>query len=111
MDIILEAAAACTSMDVLPMLEKRRKTVDEWSVELDGVRADEHPRVFTSIHMAFYLKSPDVSAKELRDAIELSKTKYCSVSIMLARSGCSITWSAVIENSTSGERIEITNPS
>jgi putative redox protein len=106
MSIVMQAAAACTSMDVLPILEKRRKTIDDWSVELDGVRADEHPKVFTSIQMRFYLKSPDVTEKELRDAIELSENKYCSVSIMLTRSGCKITWSAVLENSLTGERTE-----
>ena len=106
MSIVLQAAAACTSMDVLPMLDKRRKTVLDWRIDLDAERAEEHPKVFTKIHMTFYVKSPDVTVKELTDAITLSKEKYCSVSIMLSRAGVSVTWSAILENSTTGERQE-----
>jgi putative redox protein len=106
MSITLQAAAACTTMDILSILGKRRKTIDDWRIDLDGERAEEHPKVFTSIHMTFYCKSPDVTEKELTDAILLSKDKYCSVSIMLARGGVNITWSAILENGTTSERLE-----
>lgn len=106
MSIVMQAAAACTTMDVLPILSKRHKTVDEWRVDLDGDRAEEHPKVFTKIQMDFYCKSPDVTMKELKDAIVLSKDKYCSVGLMLIRGGVEITWTAVLENSITGERHE-----
>jgi putative redox protein len=101
MEITLEAAAACSSMDVIPILQKRRKTVEDLTVELTAERADTHPKVFTSIEMHFRLVSPDATLKELAAAIEISHSKYCSVSVMLARSGCNISWTATLRNPNS----------
>ncbi|HWF43867.1 MAG TPA: OsmC family protein [Candidatus Kapabacteria bacterium] len=102
MEITLEAAAACSAMDVIPILQKRRKTVENLTVELLAERAETHPKVFTSIEMHFRLVSPDATLKELAAAIELSHSKYCSISVMLARSGCNISWTATLQNPNTG---------
>jgi putative redox protein len=60
--------------------------------ELDAVRAEEHPRVFTSINIRYRLESPDCSPQDFEKAARLSLEKYCSVAAMLRASGCSITW-------------------
>ena len=96
-ETVLMAAATCSAMDIIPMLQKRRKTVTGLTVNLSATRAETHPKVFTHIEMDFHIVSPDVTQEELSKAIELSQSKYCSVSIMLARSGCEITWKASVE--------------
>jgi len=103
MDILLEAAGACTSMDVVSILTKKRRTLSSYTVELEGERASEHPKVFTKIHMAFFVTSSDATMRDITAAIELSHSKYCSVSIMLSKSGCDISWSVQLSNGNATE--------
>ncbi len=98
METVLQAMAACMTMDVVPILRKQRRTVTDFWVDLAAERATEHPRVFTKIEMNIHLVSPDATEHELERAIELSETKYCSVSAMLRASGCEISWDATLQN-------------
>ncbi len=98
MEVLLESTAACTTMDILSILQKQRRTISDFHVDLTAERASEHPKVFTKIEMHFHVSSSDATMKELTRAIELSHTKYCSASIMIARSGCEITWKATLKN-------------
>jgi putative redox protein len=87
------AAGACTAMDVVAMINKRRKKIESFKIEIEFERATEHPKVITKLHMAFHVKSPDLTSEELERSIKLSQETYCTVSIMVRRSGCDITWS------------------
>ncbi len=98
METVLECVAACMTLDVVPILRKQRRTVTDFWVDLTAERAHEHPRVFTRIAMEIHLVSPDATIRELERAIELSETKYCSVSAMLRASGCNISWKATLKN-------------
>src|SRR5205807_1486721 len=89
-EIVLQSLAACTAMDIVPILRKQRRTVAEFSIDLDAERAPKDPKVFTKIHMEVRLTSPDATLRELTRAIELSLTTYCSVGGMLKNSGCAI---------------------
>jgi putative redox protein len=99
METVLEAAGACTAMDVIQILRKKRKTIESFGIALEAERAEDYPHVFTKIKMDFHLVSPDATLHDLAQAIELSWEKYCSVSIMLLRSGCEMTWQAFAVNS------------
>lgn len=92
MEIVLEAAAACSVLDVLSILRKKKKTIDDLKVYLDSERATDHPKIFKKIHMIFELTSPNAELSDLERCIELSQEKYCSVSAMIKLSGCEITW-------------------
>lgn len=94
MDIVLESLGACSMMDILSILGKMRREPVSLVATLDAQRADEHPRVFTSVHVVYRLTSPDVKPEEFEKAVRLSMEKYCSVAAMLKASGCRITWSA-----------------
>jgi putative redox protein len=107
MENVLLSAGTCSAMDVIDMIRKARKDISAMSIELRAERATEHPKVFTKIHMGFRITSADVTARELRRDIELSHTKYCSVSLMLSRGGCEITWDAIITRTDSGEVIAV----
>jgi len=98
MENLLMAAAACSVMDIISILKKKRKTINDLKVEMEGIKADEYPKVFTKVHFKFILDSPDAQMQDLERSIELSQTKYCSVSETVRRAGADITWEAVINN-------------
>ena len=82
-DALLAALAGCTAMDVASILRKKRQSAASYEVEVDGDRADEHPRVFTAIRVEHRVRGA-VEPEALRRSIELSATTYCPVSAMLS---------------------------
>ncbi|HET7153190.1 MAG TPA: OsmC family protein [Candidatus Kapabacteria bacterium] len=90
MEFLLMALGGCTMMDVVSILQKMRKTIVSFTVELDAKRAEEHPKVFTSATLVYNLVSPDVTDIELRRAVDLSQEKYCSVSAMFKIGGAKL---------------------
>jgi putative redox protein len=91
MEIVLEAMASCSIMDTVSILRKKRKQIGSLNVYVEGTRAESHPKVFTKVHLIFELKSPDAELKDLERAVQLSQENYCSVSVMIKRSGCEVT--------------------
>lgn len=79
MEMLLVAVAACTAVDVISILQKKRQDVIDYNVEIKGERAEEHPRKFTAFHVHHIVHGRSVSADAVESAIELSDTKYCSV--------------------------------
>lgn len=100
---MLQALGACSGIDVVDILKKKRKHIDGFSVHCEATRAEEHPKVFTSVHMHYTLHSPDATLADLERCIHLSHQSYCSISAMFRLSGCVITHSAEI-NPTSQSR-------
>ena len=86
MEMVLMAAGACSSVDVVSILKKSRQQVVDCEVTLTGERADTVPKVFTKIHLHFEVTGFDLSEKQVERAVQLSADKYCSVSIMLSGS-------------------------
>jgi putative redox protein len=84
MEMLLGALGACTSVDVILILGKKRLKVTSLEVSVSGERATEPPAIWTKIEM-FYRLSGNLEEKAVRDAIELSQTKYCSVAAMLGK--------------------------
>jgi len=97
MEMVLEALAGCSAMDVVSILQKKRQKMTGFHIDVEGERAVEHPRVYTKIHLKYKIEGQDMSEKAARDAIELSKNKYCSVSAMLAKTA-EITYEVEIQN-------------
>jgi putative redox protein len=84
MEMLLGALGACTSVDVVLILAKKRKRLTRLEVTVSGERAPDPPTVWTKIEILYRL-SGDLDDKSVRDAIELSQNKYCSVSAMLGK--------------------------
>ncbi|HQT25063.1 MAG TPA: OsmC family protein, partial [Burkholderiales bacterium] len=64
---------------------KGRQAISDCSVEIDAERAEEDPKVFTSIHFHFVVKGKGLNPAQVERAISLSAEKYCSASIMLGK--------------------------
>jgi putative redox protein len=85
MEAVLMALCACTSVDVVSILQKKREPLTSLTVSATAEQAAAPPRVFTKIKLT-YLVGGAVSQKAAEDAVGLSKNKYCSVSKMLEKS-------------------------
>ncbi len=91
MELMLMGVGACSSYDVVTILEKGRQQISGCVATLKAERAAEPPKVFTSIQMHFVVTGKDLNPKKVERAINLSAEKYCSASIMLQRAGVQIT--------------------
>lgn len=79
LEMLLVAVAGCTAMDVISILLKKRQDVTNYNVEIEGTRADDHPRKFLAFHINHIVHGRNISEKAVADAIELSDKTYCSV--------------------------------
>ncbi len=83
MELVALASAGCTASDVISILQKKQQKVTEFEVNVIGLRATDHPRVFTEIDLEYVVTGQNIDPKAVERAIELSLTKYCSVNKML----------------------------
>lgn len=98
METLLAGTGGCTAYDVVLILKRGRHDVRGCSVRLSSERAETEPKVFTKIHMQFTVTGKGIPATAVERAIEMSHHKYCSASIMLAKT---------VEITTGFELIEV----
>lgn len=96
MELLLVGMAGCTAFDVVHILRKGREDVADCVVEVSAERASEDPKVFTKIHLDYRVKGKNLAEAKVKRAIELSKEKYCSASIMLGK-GAEVTYAYKVE--------------
>ncbi|MCL2636315.1 MAG: OsmC family protein [Betaproteobacteria bacterium] len=85
MDMLLAGTGGCSAFDVVLILKKGRHAVNACEVRVQAERATEDPKVFTQIHLHYRIKGRNLKPEAVMRAIELSKEKYCSASIMLGK--------------------------
>jgi putative redox protein len=85
METVLAGTGGCTAYDVVLILKRGRHKVLGCSVKLTTERAEVDPKVFTKIHMHFTVSGKGLPAAAVERAIAMSHEKYCSASIMLAK--------------------------
>jgi putative redox protein len=83
-ETIVAALAACTGMDVISIMLKKRQPPEHYEIHARADQRDEYPQVFTRIDLIHDLVGPDVTEAAVRQCIELSATKYCPISAMLS---------------------------
>jgi putative redox protein len=79
MELVALASGGCTASDVISILQKKQQQVTQFEVHVSGLRAAEHPKVFTEIDLEYVVTGHNLDPKAVERAIELSLTKYCSV--------------------------------
>jgi putative redox protein len=85
METVLAGTGGCTAYDVVLILKRGRHEVQGCSVRLTAERAEVDPKVFTAINMHFTVTGKNIPATAVERAIAMSHDKYCSASIMLAK--------------------------
>ena len=82
LELLLMGLAGCTGMDVVSILKKKRVPMVDYQMEVNAVRATDHPRVFTKIELVYRIYGP-VKSKDVERAIQLSQERYCAAMAML----------------------------
>ncbi|MBF0454906.1 MAG: OsmC family protein [Magnetococcales bacterium] len=97
MELLLIGMGGCASIDVLNILRKGRHTVQDCVAEVNGVRAETEPKVFTEITVHYTLTGEKIPAKAVERAIQLSEEKYCSASAMLGKTATITSTYTIVE--------------
>jgi putative redox protein len=85
MEMLLFGLAGCTGMDIVGILEKKRIKLDRFQVRVRARRADQVPKIWTTLEVTYLLWGEAIPTAAVEDAIRLSEEKYCSVGIMLSQ--------------------------
>ena len=85
-ELLLIALAGCTSNDVVSILKKKRAPLAFYEVHVHAEEREEHPRIFTSVHIEYVFYGDSIKKEDVERSIELSTTKYCSVSAIIGAS-------------------------
>ena len=97
METVLAGTGGCTAYDVVLILKRGRQDVRGCSVKLSAERAPVDPKVFTKIHMHFVVTGKGLAASAVERAVAMSHDKYCSATIMLAKTAEITTSFEVVE--------------
>ena len=95
-ELLLVALAACSSYDVVSILEKRKIDLQKLEVKVSAEQESEPPWTFTKIHLKYMLAGEGIEPKTAEKAIELSEGKYCSVAATI-KGKAEITWECIVE--------------
>jgi putative redox protein len=82
-ELLLVALAACTAVDVVEILAKKRQPLSALEISASGQQDADPPWTFRKIHLHYKLSGAGLTEKAAAQAIELSEGKYCSVSATL----------------------------
>jgi putative redox protein len=85
MEMLLIGLGGCSAYDVVNILEKMRQPIEDCTASLEAERADDAPRVFTRIHLRFVVTGRGLDPEKVERAVAMSAEKYCSASVMLAK--------------------------
>ncbi|MFQ5696475.1 MAG: OsmC family protein, partial [Terriglobia bacterium] len=96
MELLLLALGGCTGADVVTILRKKRQQVRGIEIRLAGERASEPPTVWKRLKVHYRITGKGLDPRAVEHALELSRTKYCSVAATLKHTAA-IEWSHSIE--------------
>jgi putative redox protein len=86
MEVVLMGMGGCTAIDVVAMLQKQRQDIEGVEISLTAERADEHPKVFTSVRLTYTVRGRKLNKALIERAVNLSDEKYCSATAMIRKS-------------------------
>jgi len=84
-ELLMLSLGGCTGSDVTSILSKKKIRLEGFEINITAESADEHPQVFTKMNLEYVFYGKNVLVKDVERAIELSLTKYCSVTAMLQK--------------------------
>jgi len=80
MNALLASLGACSGMDIVAVLGKRKQRVTSMRVTISGVRPEYgYPKPFTSISLNYVLTGKGLEKRFVDEAVKGSMEKYCSV--------------------------------
>ncbi|MGI6141251.1 MAG: OsmC family protein [Caldicoprobacterales bacterium] len=94
--LLLAGLIGCTGIDVTSILKKMKVEVEEMGLEVKAESSEEHPKVYTKIHLTYSFKGNNLPMDKLERAVSLSQERYCGVSAMLKKTA-PITYDIIVE--------------
>lgn len=86
MEVLLMGMGGCTAIDVVSMLKKQRQDIEGVEVSLVAERAEDHPKVYTSVKLVYTVRGRKLNKALVERAVSLSDEKYCSATAMVKKS-------------------------
>jgi putative redox protein len=83
LELLLMSFGTCASGTILPLLRRMQKSIESYTMKVEGTRKTEHPTGFSKIMLKIIIKSHDVSEDDLQKAVKLSEEKFCPVWSMI----------------------------
>ncbi len=84
-ELLLISLMGCTGSDVVTILDKKKVKYSNFEMNVTAEQQEEHPQVYTKMHLEYVFYGKNLPEKDIERAIELSLTKYCSVTAMLQK--------------------------
>lgn len=78
-ELLLIAVGACSAVDVVEILSKKRMPLSELEISVTGEQDADPPWTFRKLHLHFCIRGKNLTEKAVEQAIQLSEEKYCSV--------------------------------
>jgi putative redox protein len=97
-ETVTVSLAACSAMDVVSILAKKRQQVSRYAIRVEAIQRDEYPQILTRADVIHEVEGPVVEEAAVRRAIELSATKYCPVNAMLSAGATEVHHGYVVRN-------------
>jgi putative redox protein len=98
METVTVSLAACSAMDVVSILAKKRQQFTRYAIHVEGIQRDEYPQVLTRADVIHEVEGPGIEEAAVRRSIELSATKYCPVNAMLSAGATEVHHRYVVRN-------------
>lgn len=83
LELFLLSFSSCIGSAILTFLRKMQKTISHFEIQAKGLRNEEHPTGFKTIHLNICLTSQNVSEKDVQKVLALAEDKYCPVWSMI----------------------------
>ena len=80
-ELLLWGIAGCTGIDVVNILRKQRQELTGLEIEVTGRMTADYPKRFETIEIRYIVRGRNLDPQKVRQAVELSQGKYCSVSL------------------------------
>lgn len=84
-ELVLFAVAGCTGVDVVRILQKQRQELTGLEISVEAKDTEELPKYFETVTIRYRFRGNNLDLNKLHQAVELSETKYCTVSESLRR--------------------------
>jgi putative redox protein len=85
MELLALGLGACTGIDVISILQKKRQEVSGLQVRVNTTKAEEHPRVWTHVVIEYIVTGKAIDPAAVERAMQLSYEKYCPAQNMLKK--------------------------
>ncbi len=83
--LVLSALAACSGMDIVPILQKMKVEFSDLSIEVMGELTDDYPKIYHTIKIIYHIHLAVADLEKIERAVKLSLEKYCGVYAMLVK--------------------------